>query len=259
MGIVVTRPVHQADRLCQMIEDRGGNPIRFPALQILPPQDTRAALALIERLDDYEIAIFVSANAVRGGLALIRERRELPAHLCLIAIGRGTARELDRWGSTAWLAPENAFGSGALLEMPKLQTVAGRRIAIFSGEGGSELLGRVLRERGAHVTYAEVYRCGKPRLSADVLLRHWERHEIQAVVVTSKASLRNLFAMVGERGQQWLCRTPLIVVSTPARELARELGFVQTAVLAKEASDEGIVEALLEMAPRPIRAISEDS
>jgi uroporphyrinogen-III synthase len=64
---------------------------------------------------------------------------------------------------------------------------------------------------------------------------------------------------VGERGQQWLCRTPLIVVSTPARELARELGFVQTAVLAKEASDEGIVEALLEMAPRPIRAISEDS
>lgn len=258
MGILVTRPVQQADRLCRLIEAQGGTTIRFPTLEILAPQDLTPALAIIDRLDDYALAIFISANAVSHGLALIRERRVLPPQLRRIAIGQGTARELERWGAPAHRLPGHTFNSEALLALPEMQAVAGQRIVIFRGQGGRELLGDTLRERGARVAYAEVYRRAKPIAPANKLLECWACKKIHVVIVTSPDSLRNLFDIVGEGGQQWLCHTPLIVVSARTRQLAQQLGFSHSPLLAREASDEAIVETLIEMAPSPIRVTSGD-
>jgi uroporphyrinogen-III synthase len=95
------------------------------------------------------------------------------------------------------------------------------------------------------VNYAEVYRRGRPDRSPGNLLKRWAAGEIHAVVVTSNESLRNLFDIVGKLGQHWLYHTPLIAVSERARELARELGFARSPLVAREASDEAIVETLL--------------
>lgn len=256
MAVVVTRPAHQADRLCRLIEDCGGEAVRFPVLEILPPEDLAGASAVIDSLEDYDMAIFASANAVERGLGMILQRRELPPGLSLVAIGKGTARELERWGRGVYLCPDQGFTSEALLALPEMRQVAGRRIVIFRGQGGRELLAEVLRERGAGVSYAEVYRRAKPKIPPDDLLRRWAQQGIQAVIVTSAESLLNLFEIVGEGGQQWLRSTPLIVVSGRIQALAQRLGFNQPALIAREASDEAIVEALLGMAPSPIRVTS---
>jgi uroporphyrinogen-III synthase len=63
--------------------------------------------------------------------------------------------------------------------------------------------------------------------------------------VTSNEGLRNLFDMVGKLGREWLRRTPLVVVSVRAAELARELAFKHPPVVAHEASDESLLEALV--------------
>jgi uroporphyrinogen-III synthase len=139
----------------------------------------------------------------------------------------------------------DAFNSEALLAMPPLQALAGKRIVIFRGEGGRPLLGDTLKARGARVDYAEVYRRAKPSLDPRKLAQCWEQGEIQVVVVASNESLQNLFDIVGEVGQQWLRDTPLIVVSERAQRLAQELGFNHPPVLTTEASDEAIMETLL--------------
>jgi uroporphyrinogen-III synthase len=258
MTIVVTRPAHQADRLCQLIKAQGGEVIRFPTLEILPPEDLTTPLAIIKRLDDYEMAIFISANAVSRGLALVQERCQLPAQLKLIAIGKATVRELERWGRVAHLFPEDASNSEALLAMPPMQAVAGRRIIIFRGQGGRDLLGNTLRQRGAQVAYAEVYRRAKPEVSPDDLLQRWKQQQIQVVIVTSNDTLLNLFDLVGEDGQKWLRDTPLIVLSPRTQRLAQQLGFCHPPLLAREASDEAIVETLLKRVSNPIGMTSED-
>ncbi|HEX7028523.1 MAG TPA: hypothetical protein VF268_14880, partial [Gammaproteobacteria bacterium] len=38
--ILVTRPIHQADKLCSHIEKAGGRVLRFPTLEIADPADT---------------------------------------------------------------------------------------------------------------------------------------------------------------------------------------------------------------------------
>jgi len=247
MGILVTRPERQAEELCRLIEAQGGRAIRFPTLEILPSRDPAAALAVIDHLDDYELAIFTSANAVSLGLELLLSRRPLPPDWPVFAIGKATARALAKYGIDNCRTSGRGADSEALLALPELQAVAGKGIVIFRGEGGREVLGETLRARSARIGQAVVYRRSKPAFCPDDLLQYWARGEIQAVIATSNESLQNLLAMVGAAGRLWLLDTPLVVVSERARSLALQLGFSHLPLLAREASDAAIVAALSQL------------
>jgi uroporphyrinogen-III synthase len=58
--IVVTRPAGQNEGLAEMIRAAGGEPIVFPVLEILDLDDTRALVAAVDRLDEYDLAVFIS-------------------------------------------------------------------------------------------------------------------------------------------------------------------------------------------------------
>lgn len=224
-GIVVTRPAGQARQLVGLIRAAGGIPVLFPVLEILDAGDLRPLHALIDRLEEFDLAIFISPSAVNKAMNLITARRKLPPGLRIAAIGRGSARELERFGVSAVIAPARKFDSEALLELPELTEVTGQRVVIFRGDGGRELLGDTLVARGAVLEYAECYRRGKPNSNAAPLLKAWARNELHAIVVTSSEGLRNLFDMVGKLGQSWLRKTPLFVTHARIATTARELGL----------------------------------
>ena len=247
LGVLVTRPDHQAGPLCQQIEQYGGVAIHCPALVIRAPHDWKPALAVFDRLTEYDLAMFTSANAVDRAMPLIRERGGLPSRLEIAAIGQATARALARYGVDRCLRPEQGSTSEALLALSRFQQVTGQKIVIVRGEGGRELLAEILTARGARVNYAEVYRRERPALDAAALLERWAHGEIGAVAVTSAESLLNLFDMLGTDGQDYLRQTPLIVVSARIRQTAAELGCHRLR-LARDASDDAILAALLGLA-----------
>ena len=222
-GIVVTRPAHQAAHLADLIHAAGGTPILFPTIEIVEVADKQPLLTLIDRLDDFDCAIFISPSAVNMAMSTIRARRALPPHLKLAAIGSGGVRELGNFGLTGAIAPAVRFDSEALLDLPEMRGVAGRHIVIFRGQGGRELLGDTLAARGARVEYAECYRRVRPQVDAAPLLLAWERTKLHAVVVTSSEALRNLFELVGERGRPQLRNTPLFVSHPRIEQAARAL------------------------------------
>src|SRR5690606_3042642 len=106
------------------------------------------------------------------------------------------------------------------------------------------LLGNTLRERGAEVEYAECYRRVRPSVDPTPLLRQWARGEIDIVTVTSVQALRNLYDLVGKAGRSWLVRTPIVVLAESHAKACRELGFKHAPIVAREASDEAILEAI---------------
>ncbi len=242
--VLVTRPVRQADTLARLIASHGGEAVCFPTIEILEPSDHTAVSVLLDRLHEFHIAIFISANAVDRGMSMIESRRAtLPRHLQVACVGRSSANELRRFGVMEPIMPARRFDSEGLLALPQLTHVQDKNIVIFRGEGGRALLAETLDGRGAHVAYAECYRRAKPNADNTALLRRWSRGKIDIVTATSVEGLRNLFDMVGPRGRKWLIDTPIVVVSRRMTQVSAKLGFAHSCV-AEQADDEAIVEAI---------------
>ena len=240
---MITRPRELAVRLSARVRAASGRPIVFPALEIAQPTDLQAVRQLIGRLEQFDIAIFVSPTAVSRGLALIRAQRTLPPGLRIAAIGPGSARELQRLGIANVLVSDRGADSEALLELTELADMRGRSAVIFRGAGGRALIADTLTQRGASVEYAECYRRLRPSTATDTLLDAWNRGEVHAVTVTSREALSNLLAMLGMAGSERLRATPLFVPHERVARAARELGIAE--IVVSGPGDEALVSALL--------------
>lgn len=243
INILVTRPAHQASDLAARIRIAGGTPVLFSVLEILEAQDQRPLLDVVERLDEFDLAIFISPNAVNKAMSLIHTKQVLPPKLKFAGVGQGTAKALRNFGISEVIAPTLRFDSEALLDMAELKQVGGKRIVIFRGDGGRELLGDNLLKRGAALEYVECYRRIKPATDTVPLLEAWAAGRMNAITITSSEGLRNLFDMVGGTGQIWLQKTPLFVSHERIARTARKLGLAQ--VILTAAGDEGLLQGLV--------------
>ena len=247
--MVITRPREQADALAQGVRNHGGRAILFPAVEILEPDDPRALDDVVERLESFDWAIFISPVAAERAMKAIMSKAGLPPTLRLAAIGMGGVRALRAHGAGDIIAPSDRSDSEALLARSELQDVAGKRIVIFRGEGGRELLGDTLAARGATVEYALCYRRAAPSADPRPLLEAKARGELDAIVVTSSEGLRNLSAMLGAQAQEVLAETPLFVPHPRIAAAARQLAL--RCVIETPGGDEAMLAELIRHLGRP--------
>lgn len=246
--VLVTRPEHQAGSLSHLIEAAGGAALRLPALAILDNSHDTLVQQRVAHIGDYQIAIFISPNAVNFGLDAIERQGHLPASLTLATVGRGSALALEhRLGRPPDLVPQGSYDSEALLQLAPLQQVAGQAILIFRGVGGRELLAETLRARGARVDYAEVYRRAVPPPPAN---SDW-LDKADIITFTSSEAMQNLVAMTPAALHAKLFDKPLVVVSQRCAEQARKLGFRHPPLITPLAGNEAIVQTLINWAGRP--------
>ena len=236
--ILITRPSIQAHQLAGYLLPFGFNSIIFPVLSIEPPQDPNVILTIAQKEHDYSDFIFVSPVCANEFDTLTNHY--IPTHPRIIAMGRGTAKTLNQLGITVDSIP--ALGnSSALLELPELQEVNLRKIAIFTGEGGNTRLEKTLIERGALVTVAYTHRRALPHYTPPLT---WNPDMIHASVVTSAESLRNFITLITRLGLTDLYQKPLIVITRAQQQQAEQSGFKSAIILADSAHDESIVDAL---------------
>lgn len=241
VGVLVTRAEHQAATLCRMISARNGLALRFPAVEIMDPEDPQRAAEQLSHIADYDLAVFVSPNAVLWGIKQMPEQK-IPPGVALATVGKRTAQTLAESGYAVDVVPESSFDSEGLLATPEFKDVAGKRILILRGNGGRELLADTLVERGATVDFAEVYQRRCPTTNPAGLIRRW-RDDVDLVTVSSNILLDNLFTMLGEAGQPLLQKTPMIVISDRMRQHARELGCREV-YLSRSADEQDLFEAI---------------
>ena len=245
--IVITRPARQSAGLAEQIAALGGKPVMFPAIVILPPAD-RSGLERAQRdLARYDYAVFVSANAVEYGVG---DPASWPSHLVALAPGPGTASALAAVGVGQVRIPATTMDSEGLLALPELADVAGKRMVIYRGSGGSggtggrELLGETLSGRGAQVDYVECYRRDKPRGDFGTLAAAWRAGEMDALTLTSSEALDNLWSLFDDASRSSMAATPTFVPHSRIAERARMLGFMRVSVTAP--TDAGLIASLLE-------------
>jgi uroporphyrinogen-III synthase len=242
--VVVTRPAGQAAHFATALSEAGAIPVLFPVLEIRDIEDPAPLLDVAIRLDGYDLAVFVSPNAIQKALAVVLARRSWPAGLRVATIGKSSERELAAKGIRNVISPPLRFDSEALLELPEMLDVAGKRVIIFRGDGGRETLGDTLKARGASVEYLTCYRRGRPKLDPAPLLKLWEQGRLDAVTLTSSEGLRNFFDMVGRLGQAWLRKTPAFVPHARIAEQAQALGLAK--LIPTGPGDDGLMVGLVQ-------------
>jgi uroporphyrinogen-III synthase len=244
LGVLVTRPEPQAGPLARRLAELGARVYRLPAVELRPSDDRAAQRASLGPLDRFHWIVFVSANAVRFGVGLLQERRDLK----LAAIGPATATALNHAGFRVALVPAGGYDSEHLLATPEFSSVEAQRILIVRGGGGRELLAEQLTARGAEVSYAEVYerRRAQPVPGAVAAVEaEWQAGAIDVVTATSPELLRSLFEILSPAGRRLLSRTALLAGGSRIAAVARQIGLEGPLLVAAEPDDAGLVDALL--------------
>lgn len=247
--ILNTRPRHQQAELTALLERDGARVLSFPVIEIVLTENDALRQSLNQDIGQYDILIFVSRNAVDGAFQFIDVAR-LAADTTCGVIGGATRHALaDRIENLdQCLVAGEPYNSEALLEAEALQQVAGKRIMIFRGQLGRNLLGDELAARGAEVDYCEVYRRELPPCDQSAFNRLVEGAFPTLAILTSNEGMHNLFQLVDAAAAERLHEIPWLLISERMRESALKLGHNAPIVIAQSASDEGIHQTIFDWA-----------
>ena len=235
--IVLTRATGSAATLRTRVQARGGRVVCVPGLSLRAVVDAGPLRQRVQTaMNLAHAAIFNSPAAVRFAFRLLPALDGmLPARV--FAVGAGTQRALARHRVRA-LAPGGRSDSEALLALPELADVRGRRIVLMGAAGGRDLLASTLTARGAQVESMHVYQREPPRL----MQRHFDALAHAAdpllTLISSAAALTHLVALLPASLLARLRRQTLVVSSARLAAIARENGFAQICVAASALPDD---------------------
>ena len=230
--------------LCRLLELQGASTLRLPAIEVKAIGNRRETAAQLGALENFDVIIFTSTNAVRFGASLLDQKRDLT----LAAMGPATARALNQAGYRVQVQPAGSFDSESLLLHPRLERLAGRRVLIVKGSNGRPLLEQELTLRGAQVVAAEVYQRVPSTPSPAVLaalLESFTAGAVQVITATSLEIASNLLTMATPPLRGEFERAHWLVPGERIAAGVRERGLAAPLLVAASAEDHDLVAALL--------------
>lgn len=235
--VLVTRSQPGASDLADALHGAGYAALVCPVIDIRSNDDS-GLLAIVRRLDEFDIVVFVSGHAVRFGMDLIDRLWPNRPSPMWVAVGEATARALAQRGVAA-VTPATESSEG-ILTLPQLSLVVGRRVLICAGSGGRSLLTDELVRRGATVERLDLYR--REPVAADRGANRLIAAETIGAVVVASIDGARAFAAIwrtanGDR------RVAVVAPSQRVAVQLKDLGF-QRVVVADGASNAAVIAAL---------------
>jgi uroporphyrinogen-III synthase len=245
MTILVTRPSPAGEQLIVRLRALGRVAYHTPLIEFSPGRELGSLSEHLSALTPGDLVIILSQHAVNyAHRTLHHQSYPWPARLTYYAIGRATGLKMHTLSGLPILYPPDRETSETLLELPGLQNLAGKKALILRGNGGRELLGETLAERGADVSFCECYQRCPVYYDGSEQSSHWQRAGIDTLVVTSAEMLQQLYTLVPEYYRtSWLLRCSLVVVSERIATLAQQLGWQEIRV-AENADNDALIRAL---------------
>lgn len=244
MSILVTRPSPSGAQLTRQLRDTGCSAWHFPLLDFVAGDELDKLPDLLRELRTDDLLFALSGQAVRYASAyLAQSNRTWPCYVQAFAPGQATARLLQRSSGLAVNYPCSREASEMLLQLSALRQVAGKCALILRGNGGRELLGETLRQRGAKVVFCECYQRRYLAFNGDKQANLWQQLGIDTLVVTSSEMLQQLFAQIPAVYHNWLFACRLVVVSERLANIAHQRGW-QNVVIADNADNHALLRTL---------------
>ncbi|CAM3372897.1 Uroporphyrinogen-III synthase [Klebsiella spallanzanii] len=245
MSILVTRPLPQGEELVSRLRALGRVAWSFPLIEFTPGRQLQELGGQLAGLKAGDLLFALSQHAVEFAHARLQQQRlRWPSAPDYFAIGRTTALALHKVSSHDVRYPLDREISEVLLQLPELQNIAGKKALILRGNGGRELLGDTLRERGADVTFCECYQRSARHYDGAEEAMRWQSRGVSTLVITSGEMLQQLWTLIPQwYRERWLLNCRILVVSERLAEQARALGW-QDIQVADSADNDALLRAL---------------
>jgi uroporphyrinogen-III synthase len=236
VAVIVTRPAAPGERLTRELQRRGFDVAWWPAFAIAAPPDQRVVDAALARLGDYDLALFVSPNAVHA--VAPRLPAPWPARTAIGAVGAATREaaraELAGADRAPIVAPDDGGDSGSegFWRAWQASGRSARRVLLLRAGDGRDWIVDRLREAGAEVDALAVYdRVTGALAAADCArLRGWlQRRALPIVVVSSTEAVDAVLAQVGavDGAADWLRHGVALATHPRIAQRLLDAGFVR--------------------------------
>lgn len=246
--VLITRARSQASVFAKKIEDLGGEPWEFPAIEITDPNDYGPLDKGIIEINNFDYLIFTSVNGVQYFFNRLRyhhkDIRELKG-IKIVAIGPKTREEVEKYGIFCDFMPDE-FVAEAIVEIFAKEDIRGKKFFLPRADIARKVLPKTLREMGAEVIEADAYKTVKGSGNLAQLKEMLASKRIQMATFTSSSTVRNFIQQFDASERPELMKNVIVACIGPiTANTARELGL-QVDIEAEVYTIDGLVEAILD-------------
>lgn len=249
--VIVTRPAAPGQRLAAALRRRGGDVAWWPAFDILPPADEAAVRRALDRLAEYDLALFVSPNAVHAVAA--RLAAAWPSGTVIGAVGASTRdaalAELRGAAETTIVAPDDGDESGSegFWRAWRATGRRARRVLLLRAATGRDWIIDQLRTDDAEVDALPVYARAAHRLpdGERSRLRAWMHSgDVPAIIVSSAEAVGAILEQVSavEGAADWLKAGRAIATHPRVAQRLQAAGFLDVATA--DPGDSSVIDKL---------------
>jgi len=224
--ILVTRGEGQAEEFSAIIRKRGGVPVVFPTVRLVPPDDFAPLDKALARLGTFDWVLFTSANAARFFLVRAAKRgiRGTPGKVRVASVGPGTTREVRQHGFPVHLEAGTHTAEG-MVEALAGDGFSGKRFLLPRALEGREVIPTEIGRRGGTVEVVTAYRNGLPPRDEKAVEEIGVRPP-DVCTFASPSAFRNFFLLLGEeRAASVLSRSRIAVIGEVTMRAVQERDY----------------------------------
>jgi uroporphyrinogen-III synthase len=233
LRVAITRPRERAEETERIVRKRGWEALIIPSVEIVPlPIDPTI------KLKDFDWLIVTSAS----GVDVLWECFNVELNKIDIAVvGPKTKEAFERRGILPKVVAKEHVGEGLAKDL--IDLVKGKRVLVARATKAREGLVEWL-EKVSKVTEVGIYDTHPTKDKSEMkkFKSMLEKQAVDAVVLTSSLSTKNLIEYLGEDGLKLLNKIVVCAIGPITAESAREMGVAVTCVPQRYTVDAALEE-----------------
>ena len=245
--VLVTRSREQASVFSKMIQDLGGQPIEFPTIDIIPPEDYTPLDKAISTVENFDWIIFTSINGVQAFyerllLKKMDFRRLKDVRIC--AVGPKTKEELEKYGLIVDYVP-GEYRAEIIIEKMQGENLKDKKILLPRADIARKILPEALKTLGADVHEVIAYQTVKGSGGAFDVRDLLEDKKINIITFTSSSTVKNFVGMFDKSELSELLQgVKLASIGPITTQTAVDLGL-SIDIEASEYTLDGLLQAIV--------------
>ena len=235
--VLITRPADRAERLVNVLDQRGADVIVAPTIQLRSVRSAALTRALRDlTAGDYAWIVLTSPATVRMLDERLNGPRDVNAKVA--SVGEGTAGAFERWARRpADLVPRSFTVEGLGRSFPR----GIGRVLCARADIAPDGLEDALERKGWSPTRVDAYRTVFPKTLPAEARRALRDGTVDAITFTSASTVRGFLGALGDTGLRG--RPKVVCIGPVTAKEARSRGLYVHAVADPHTTD-GLVAAL---------------